>query len=368
MKRALSIVLLTLMSLGAMLAVAPAGAAQRTRCFDETGYCVSGPILAYWENNGGLPVFGYPISPLWTETVEGWTGPVQWFQRDRLEDHGPEGVLAGRLGALLLEQQGRPWKQGIEAPQPARRLCKPFEQTGYNLCAPFRLYWEQNGGLERFGYPITGIIEEEIEGKRYQVQYFERRRMEYHPENTGTPYEILLGLLGSDLIDQSQTCGAVAALLKGTVNAYADVFTCPLSIPAWVNMQAAVQQFERGSMVWVEDSTGLYGNRIIVTFFDNKRNTLVWQQFQDTWQEGDPVSGGEQAPQGLYEPIRGFGKVWREYPQIRNTLGWATAPEQADTATLQYFADGSALLHRNGTDRVFLLYNDRRADDIARIK
>ena len=30
-------------------------------------------------------------------------------------------------------------------------------------------------------------------------QYFERNRFEYHPENAGTPYEVLLGLLGSML-------------------------------------------------------------------------------------------------------------------------------------------------------------------------
>jgi hypothetical protein len=32
------------------------------------------------------------------------------------------------------------------------------------------------------------------------IQYFERARFEYHPENTGTPYDVLLGLLGSDTI------------------------------------------------------------------------------------------------------------------------------------------------------------------------
>jgi len=30
------------------------------------------------------------------------------------------------------------------------------------------------------------------------VQYFERARFEYHPENAGTPYVVLLGLLGTD--------------------------------------------------------------------------------------------------------------------------------------------------------------------------
>jgi hypothetical protein len=33
-------------------------------------------------------------------------------------------------------------------------------------------------------------------GKLYTVQYFERNRIEYHPENQGTKYEFQLGLLG----------------------------------------------------------------------------------------------------------------------------------------------------------------------------
>ena len=75
------------------LAVLPLSPAQGTqaqsanRCFPETGFCISGPIRQYWERNGGLPVFGFPTTPLQTETVEGWSGPVQWFERDRLEDH-----------------------------------------------------------------------------------------------------------------------------------------------------------------------------------------------------------------------------------------------------------------------------------------
>jgi hypothetical protein len=32
------------------------------------------------------------------------------------------------------------------------------------------------------------------------VQYFERARFEWHPDNIGTPYEVLLGLLGNQLL------------------------------------------------------------------------------------------------------------------------------------------------------------------------
>lgn len=115
-------------------------AAPRERCFQETGLCVAGAILAYWEKNGGLPVFGYPISPLATETVENWKGPVQWFERDRLEDHGRGGVLAGRLAAEVLEHQDRAWQSlpflparrmaAASSPRPDIRCADPFSATG----------------------------------------------------------------------------------------------------------------------------------------------------------------------------------------------------------------------------------------------
>jgi hypothetical protein len=39
---------------------------------------------------------------------------------------------------------------------------------------------------------------EQLEGKDYQVQWFERARFELHPENQ-PPYNVLLGLLGNEI-------------------------------------------------------------------------------------------------------------------------------------------------------------------------
>ena len=200
-RRFFALGLVALTTLGAIGVARPAAAQSAERCFSETGYCISGAIRTYWERNGGLAVFGYPISAQRRETVEGtWTGPVQWFERDRLEDHSADGqgVLAGRLGARALELQGINWRTlpGDNAATPG---CRFFRETQFNLCGVFLRYWERNGGLERFGFPLTRERQETIQGRTYSVQYFERRRMELHPENAGTPYEVLLGLLGRDV-------------------------------------------------------------------------------------------------------------------------------------------------------------------------
>ncbi len=180
----------------------PSAAAQTAqRCFPETGRCIAGAIRAYWEENGGLPVFGYPITNLATETnADGFTGPTQWFERDRLEDHSAEGagVLAGRLGAQKLAVEGRPWET-LPKVSGAAAGCRFFPETGHSLCQPFRAYWESNGGLARFGYPVSEAAAESNEaGYTGTFQWFELRRMELHPENQ-PPHNLLLGLLGSEV-------------------------------------------------------------------------------------------------------------------------------------------------------------------------
>ena len=63
-------------------------------------------------------------------------------------------------------------------------------------------YWQQHGGLPVYGYPISEAFQEVSpnDGKTYLVQYFERQRFEYHPENKGTRFEVLLGRLGAEQV------------------------------------------------------------------------------------------------------------------------------------------------------------------------
>jgi hypothetical protein len=168
------------------------------QCFPATGQCLRGLFLRYWQSYGGLAQLGYPIGA--EQQEEGRV--VQYTQRARLEWHPenagtPYEVLLGRLGA---DQAGARAAAG-EAPF-ARHTADPggrfFPETGQTLAPPFRAYWERQGGLPVFGYPLSAAFREvsPTDGKPYLVQYFERNRLEYHPEYAGTPAEILLGLLG----------------------------------------------------------------------------------------------------------------------------------------------------------------------------
>lgn len=75
-----------------------------------------------------------------------------------------------------------------------------FAATGHTLRDPFLTYWKQHGGLAQFGYPLSEPYSEvsSTNGNTYTVQYFERNRFEYHPENPASQ-QVLLGLLGVQL-------------------------------------------------------------------------------------------------------------------------------------------------------------------------
>ena len=169
---------------------APVGAAEQR--FAETGKTVRGPFLDYWRAHGGLAINGFPVSDEMTQLLEdGKPYTVQYFERVRLEWH-PENPEPYRV---LLGQFGRA-RHPADPPVAALNGKRFFGETGHNVGGPFGAYWDANGGLAQFGFPISEEFTETLEdGQPYTVQYFERARFEYHPANPGA-YQVLLGQFG----------------------------------------------------------------------------------------------------------------------------------------------------------------------------
>lgn len=223
MRRFILMVSIIVSALG--ITAAPRAQAAEQRCFSETGFCIEGRLRQFWEQNGGLPVFGFPIGNPEQITVDGKSVTAQRFERNRLELHpnnaAPYDVLLGRLGADRLTQQGRDWftfpKSGDSGG------CRVFAETGHAVCGEILTAWRKNGlqldnrmavseaeSLALFGLPISGVVTETLsDGKQYQVQWFERARFELHPENPA-PYNVLLGLLGNE-VAQPQTAAPAPA-------------------------------------------------------------------------------------------------------------------------------------------------------------
>ena len=170
------------------------------RCFAAVPYCLRGAFAAYWAQHGGLEQFGYPVTPEVRETQGDQTYTVQYTERARFEYHPrnapPYDVLLGLLGNTLVE--GRLAEAPFQPVPAAAPGAQWFKETQHTVAAPFLAYWTQHGDLLVFGLPRSEAFDERnaADGQVYRVQYFERNRLEYHPEHAGTRYEMLLGLLG----------------------------------------------------------------------------------------------------------------------------------------------------------------------------
>ncbi|MEO5952558.1 MAG: hypothetical protein ABIQ44_08860, partial [Chloroflexia bacterium] len=107
-----------------------------------------------------------------------------------------------RLWALEMSEKVYKGAAGPPSPQPTTTPGGPcagrlFPETGKCVNEPFLSYWSAHGGLAINGFPISDAFTETLEdGKPYTVQYFERVRMESHPENTDPQYKVLLGQFG----------------------------------------------------------------------------------------------------------------------------------------------------------------------------
>jgi hypothetical protein len=177
----------------ALLVSAQGSYGSGPRYFPETPYSVQGDFLAFFDSHGGVEIFGSPI----TAEVEEGGLTVQYFERARMELR-PDNALPYRvqltlLGDLLGYRQPRIPSYGIPAANhPQRRY---YPQTGNTVSYAFLQYFDGHGGLDVFGYPITELL---MEGGTV-VQYFQRAKMEWHPENPISS-QIALGNLGTEYL------------------------------------------------------------------------------------------------------------------------------------------------------------------------
>ena len=111
----------------------------------------------------------------------------------------------------------------------------------------------------------------------------------------------------------------------------------------------AQQHFERGQMLWREDT-----DRILAV-----HNSWIWGSYQDIWYEGDPdysCPDNSTPMESPPTPKRGFGKIWCTYSEVRAGLGWATDGERGFDGTVQNFERGSIL--RTDTGDTYVLFDN----------
>lgn len=143
--------------------------------FPETYHTVEGVFFQYYYSvpNPQL-VFGYPITEAFSPGAD--QRRVQYFERARFElnPDNPEElrVTLTNLGEFFHTRTAEfPTQGNIPG-------CTYFIESGKYACYAFLEFFNANGGVVQFGYPISNF---EIRDDRI-VQYFQRARFEWHPE------------------------------------------------------------------------------------------------------------------------------------------------------------------------------------------
>ena len=193
------LVMLTLLVLGLGIRPQATAAADPPTYYPETGHYLGGGFRDFWKANGGLQIFGYPL----TEEYRAANGrTTQWFERARFEV-APNGTI--ELGLLGKEATvDRVFPQIPPRANDANH--RYFPETHHMIMWGFKTIWETKGGLPLFGYPISEEIDEILpaDNKWHTVQYFERARFEYWP-NFPPGERVLISDLGRRLVPRELT-------------------------------------------------------------------------------------------------------------------------------------------------------------------
>ncbi len=325
--------------------VAPVAAAEwqpPTKVYiTQTGHNLAEPFLTYWRENSGATFLGNPISEQLAQ--QGLT--VQYFERARLELRG-EIMTLGRLGDEMaashpLRRPQRPrLLRGDEgdaqlAVDPFARLPlalfsvdpddhRFFPESGHTLRYSIKLSWEKNGGLERYGLPISEEFVEAspIDGKRYTTQYFERARFEYHPGQTNN-YSVTLTPLGSAAAQARGVDTAKAAKAGGISNYDEALFSPPPAIPSVASRPA-------GAAKWIDVNLS---KQYLVAFEGDK---IVWSGYISSGR------GENFTPTGTYKV---FTKIVVQDMRGPDPTLPGGAYFQPDVPWVMYFADGGYAIH-----------------------
>lgn len=202
MSRALLVLVIVIVSMAGSISPRTADASHdigpNRVYFSQTGQYLGHAFLDHWRHNGGVHVFGYPITSEFSQ--DGMT--VQYFERAIFEwhpDNPPQHrVLLRRMGADARDDRGLQRHAAFNRAEPRSGDTRYFEQTGHNLSNAFKDYWESRGGLGVFGFPLS---EEFARYDGMTVQYFERAIFEWHPDNSAD-WRVLQERLGSEAADE----------------------------------------------------------------------------------------------------------------------------------------------------------------------
>ena len=263
------------------------------------------------------------------------------------------------------------------------RAAHYVQATGHNIADVFWNYLNsqgpiyQNGSyvngplmdwVSTVGYPVTDPLYTSIKvqgrDKLIVFQAFQRRILTYSPDNP-EGWKVEMANVGAQYYKWRYQTPTTLSCARVPVRGFGKVWSEHLNVQQGVGcpqpyapfakeqvVQITYEPFEHGTVL--EVTRTIYSEEhLVYVFFDDG----TFQQFDDTWQPGDPVNGGLTPPAGRYEPQKGIGKVWREGTgaRVRERLGWATLPEKAAAGAYQWFETGE-MYWTDVTKKIYVLY------------
>jgi hypothetical protein len=114
---------------------------------------------------------------------------------------------------------------------------------------------------------------------------------------------------------------AVDSRFAAAWNQYTDQLGCPLNQAH--THEAATQGFERGALLW-----RIKPDQVYVMYNSGQLEFYPMSAYPESVRQNPP--GGDPSinpPAGFQQPVRGFGLIWRDNPQVREGVGWALEGE-----------------------------------------
>jgi hypothetical protein len=272
--------------------------------FPATGHNVNGDFLEFWHANGGAERIGNPI----TEEVKDGKTVKQYFERGVVEYTPAIGISYGLLGTEAV--RGRhdapfmPLTRDQFGPDRAGHLF--FSQTGHSVTGLFANFWQQNGSLGVFGFPLSEPTREAVGANKdvTTVQYFERARFELAKDASGQD-TVRLGNLGKEFALAQDLGVNPVPKDAGAMDYSASIW------PKWIDVNLNTQHL-----------VAYEGNSVV-------------QQFDIT--SGEPT---HETPTGVFQI---FSKVKDE--RMKGDIGLPTAYDIKHVPWTMYFASGGYAIH-----------------------
>lgn len=290
--------------------------------FAETGHWAKGEFLAYFRKNGGLAIFGYPI----TEEFVDQGLLVQYFQKARMEWH-PENPAPYKVQLGLLGEELKFRQPPVPEPTSRSRRRFYFPETGHTVSYAFLDFFSANGGIDIFGYPITEMHFEDGQ----IVQYFQRLKLQWQPNDPANA--VVVGNLGELYVSiYSHRMPAEALRAVSRANTPATPTAGISGLRAVVSLRYSVMSTKRNQTVTVlvTDTNGDYveNARVEVSFIEMNTNKVLPDSNQTLFTDKQgfasvslPVNEGRSGTNIIVRAVVTYGK-WSATAQNVFLLWW----------------------------------------------